>query len=144
MRKIEYFTKIVEHQSSEYDGHFILKIDNQEIKAYYLAPELFVKKIHQENQGHFLVDLWMVIGCVKKTKIHKYSFFCDKEFSEGIIQGRILQCFSQNEFRVKSELEIDIEVEKCEFELFAGDSVEVKGSYQIYFPNTEWAREKVV
>ncbi|MEA4883985.1 MAG: hypothetical protein VB144_10105 [Clostridia bacterium] len=124
---------------NDYEGLAVLSILGQDVLVSYQAPmEFALQKLTPD--AVIPVDLWHVYGkAVKIYAAHK-AFPTPPDVAGGTIRGQIIDVMSPTEFRVDCGLLMDVE-NRTELKGIApGDFIEIRGTYQVYFPGTEWDR----
>jgi len=85
-----------------------------------------------------LIDLWLFDGTLKKVKSMTKTF--DQNSRE--ITGEVMIIHSKDKIRVDCGFLIDIMNEKPIEDINVGDYIETKGTFQVFFPNTEYSWEE--
>lgn len=124
----------------EYEGSIIIDINNVGLlRVAYLAPYEFAKKYLKEK-NKIMVDLWFIYGIPVKIDNYEKYYCSDLIINGGKIKGEIKSVLSSTEFRVDCGTIIDIKSDKPINDINESDFIEVEGTYQIYFPGTDWSR----
>ena len=124
----------------DYEGHITIKLNSQVLLVSYQAPYDFAKeyiRIHEILP----VDLWIVYGEAKRIYIPIKEIPNNHNIGGGIIKGQVRTVFSSDKFRVDCGcFEIDICNEEP-IDLCENDYIETRGTYFIFFPDTDWNKE---
>ena len=125
----------------EFEGFITIKLDNELLYVSYQAPyEFAIEYIHINEK--IPVDIWLLDGKAKIMNIPSKQHPNNPKIAGGIIEGQVKAVFSSQEFRIDSGLlEIDIGNDEP-IELRENDFIETSGTYQIFFPGTEWSKEE--
>lgn len=136
-----YEAKVVKIKYMEdYEGSIHININNILLFVCYLAPYDFVKEYLCINTT-IPIDFWLFYGTAKKNNIPLKYFPDNLAIAGGIIKGQITKVFSSHEFRIDcGPLEIDI-LNETSIELSVGEYIEIEGTYQIFFPGTDYTKE---
>jgi len=140
-----------------YEGYMIIELCKNLLKVYYQANDSFIEeyiirnvdivsrnslqyKFFNNDKAIFPLDLWLVYGKCKKLNT------CDREYPISInecggkIKGEIVSLINKDEIRVDCGIIIDVDNELSIDGLIKGDFIETAGTYQVYFPETEFSK----
>lgn len=140
------------------EGNMLVQIGNKLLKVYYQAPDAFIEEylikkanmipqtslefgLPDKSNVSFSIDLWLVYGECKRMndKIKKYP--SSLKVCGGIISGEVISVYNENEFRIDCGIFLDVDNESDVHNwLTIGDYVEVTGTYQVYFPETDFCK----
>jgi len=124
----------------EFEGMITVKLGDQILLVAYQTPLEFAKEYIQINKI-LSADLWLFYGKAKKIEIPSKEIPNNPKIAGGKIKGQVKAVFSSREFRVDCGLfEIDIMNEE-DFNIYENDYIETKGTYQIFFPGTDWSKD---
>ena len=155
-----YEVKIIAIELCEcgYEGNLIIDLDGKLFKVYYQMPDNFIEeylldkfewtqessfvyKIIENNNCNMLIDLWLVYGHCKLTNDKNKQLPIDVNKCGGLCRGKIVSISQDREVRIDCGILIDVDdEEELSNNYITGEYVEVNGTYQIYFPNTEYNR----
>lgn len=128
------------NEISEFEGHIIIRINEIELMVAYQASCDFANK-YIELHKKLLVDLWLVYGKANRITNPLKALPTNLKVAGGTIKGEVKKILSPHEFRVDCGLLIiDVDNEEPNAEICENDYIEIEGTYQIYFPKTNWAR----
>lgn len=142
------------------EGDITVELNGSLFKVYYQMPDYFIKenilskfhyiqtdiwgrkyKINEIDNCNMLIDLWLVYGHCKLTENKNKLLPIDTIKSGGLCRGEIITLNQDNEVRIDCGILIDVDdEEELNNEYKIGRFVEVSGTFQIYFPNTEYDR----
>lgn len=139
------------------EGNMLIEFGNNSLMVYYQAPDAFIKEyiiqktnnikknplefILSDDKALFPIDLWLVYRECRKLNSIEKEFPKNLNVSGGTIKGEIVSLSTENEIRIDCGIIIDIDNESNTPNLLSkGDYVEVAGTYQVYFPRTEYCR----
>lgn len=155
-----YEVKIAEIELCECgnEGNLIINLEGKIFKVYYQMPDNFIEeyvlnkfewiqessfvyKIKQSSNFKILIDLWLAYGHCKLTKNKSKLLPIDVNKCGGLCRGEIVSISQDREVRIDCGILIDIDnEEELNNNYIIGEYVEVSGTYQVYFPNTEYGR----
>lgn len=138
---MKYEVNLLNYKMYEYEGTALLGIGNHQMLVAYQAPFEFMKQ-HFNTRDKIWVDLWFLYGKAKKINNNHKIMVTDLKIAGGKITGEIVFQFSPYEFRLDCGILIDIENDESIEGINIGDYIETEGTYQIYFPDTVWKRNK--
>ncbi|NOW83971.1 hypothetical protein B0H39_001852 [Clostridium beijerinckii] len=140
------------------EGDLIAELNGKLFKVYYQMPHDFIKeyllnklvweqedsfvyKIKDSDNCNILINLWLVYGHCKLTENKNKLFQIDLNKCGGLCRGEIISITQDSQVRIDCGIFIDVDNEEdLNSEYKIGAYVEVRGTYQIYFPNTEYDR----
>ena len=124
---------------NDYEGLVVVSIQRRDTMALYQLPmEIAFEKL--TPGAVVLVDLWHVYGAAVRIDIAQRAFPTPPDVAGGTIRGQVVDVMSPTEFRVDCGLLIDVENRTELKGVAAGDFIETRGTYQVYFPGTVWDR----
>jgi hypothetical protein len=126
----------------DYQGLMIIEIHGIDLLTIYQAPSAFAESNLIVNK-EIKVDLWFLDALVK-TGSQKKEFPTNISEAGGQLHGRVTKVLSDYEIEIDcGKLVLNIRNEKEIVGLNVGDYIETRGSYQIFFPETEWSYEEM-
>lgn len=137
-----YTVKIEAIDAWDYEGTLIIVLNGKKHRVSYQAPSEFATRYLCIN-GEVQIDLWLVYGSVKKVEVQRYTLPADTKIVGGTISGKVIGVIPPWVLRVDCGLTIDVFNRIPIGEVRVGDYIETRGTYQVYFPNTEWSMEKI-
>lgn len=166
---MQFYAYIQEYELEEYES--IIKISNNDFEGlvFCLAPIGFfencifnkdvnlkpiIKKVYKKHlfkpiefkEKEFvtrktneqkLIDLWLFDGTLKTTELKAKSF----DQNNKQIIGEVKFIYSEDKLQVDCGFLIDIKNETVIKDISVGDFIETKGTFQVFFPNTEYSWE---
>lgn len=136
------------------EGDLYIDIDGVKLRVYYQAPDEFILDYLVEGRAHvktnaltyeliekskpIQLDLWLVYGhfTVNESKIKRFP--TDLSVCGGNVSGEVVKMLEDDNYRLDCGIFIDVKEEKSIEGLIVGDFIEVRGTYQVCFPETEW------
>jgi hypothetical protein len=94
--------------------------------------------ITRKTKDQKLIDLWLFDGTLKKVELKTKTFNQDS----GKIIGEVMLIHSKDKLRVDCGFQIDIMNEKPIEDIIVGDYIATEGTFQVFFPNTEYSWEE--
>jgi hypothetical protein len=140
------------------EGDLKIELNGNLFKVYYQIPDYFIKeyllnkldwkqesslvyKIKDSDNCNILVDLWLVYGHCKLTENKNKLLPIDVNKCGSLCRGEIISITQDSEVTIDCGICIDVDNEEAlDSKYKIGEYVEVSGTYQIYFPNTEYDR----
>ncbi|MCL5774322.1 MAG: hypothetical protein M1536_08105 [Firmicutes bacterium] len=114
------------------EGDVLLDLNGLLFRCYYQMDEKYALKYFVED-SIVAVDLWLRWGYAKKIDTEKRIMSKFPHVGREEVLGQAEEIFNENEFRLKSEIDIDVELEQETTDDFAeGDYLLIQGTYQAY------------
>jgi len=138
------------------EGDMVIELLSNTFKVYYQAPDSFIQEFIL-NRNNFIkesdlkytgvdneciisVDLWLVYGKVKKVNKSERKFSNSCRVGGGLLKGDVISIFNDGDLRINCGIVIDITDDSGSVNAIEGDFVEIEGTYQVYFPETEFCK----
>lgn len=114
------------------EGDVLLDLNGLLFRCYYQMEEKYALKYFVED-SNVSIDLWLRWGYAKKIDTGKRIMSKFPHVGREEVIGSIEEIFNKKEFRLKSEIDIDVEIEQGSTDDFSeGDYLLIQGTYQAY------------
>ena len=135
------------------EGNLIININDIKLNGYYQAPDEWILKFltingtviksrvfnEYEVNAEIQIDLKVVYGNYNLIDQKIKSYPDNLEISGGDFRGEIVKSNSEDSFLIDCGFLIDIENESKTGLFKIGDYIKTSGTYQVYFPDTEYS-----
>lgn len=140
---MHYEATVVQVVFDDCDGFITVRINGHRFQTYYRASVGFTESVVRPSRT-MAVDLWHVFGKARMADTERGVFPLDVRAPGGTIVGEVISVFSPREFRVDcGKLIIDVENRVPFQDVCSGAYIETTGTYQVFFPGTEYSREEM-
>lgn len=136
------------------EGDLLINIDGTKLRVYYQAPDDFIMEYLVECSPHakhsvvdyeildksrtIPIDIWLVYGKPEISEIKVKKYPADISVCGGSLFGEVVEILQNGDFRLDCGISIDIRNSKEANRFSIGEFVEVRGTYQVCFPDTVW------
>lgn len=139
-----YEAKVLDINPNEYEGCVFLEVRGERIKCSYMAPCDFAVT-YLKRSDKVVVDLWLSYAEDNLEVVRSTTMFFDNKtmIAGGEIQGRIETILASRSLRINcGNLMFDVAVRKTS-PFKEAEYVKASGTYQVFFPNTEYSYEEI-